>query len=178
MQGCESLWNEVIRRAVMDAQGKGPAENSWAGKKGHRARYKEYYKRNALYFLNGGGTWELCCDVIGREPEEYTREILEGLNGHRKRTRRHATSGGKRSQKPVVAGTNSGQKRDAGKKGKSERMENDIAGKRGEAEVNMASESGDSQGLRGISAAGSPAGAYQYIAVEFSFTYSANEGNR
>lgn len=97
MEGIRNLWNEVIRRAVMYAKARGPIERSYQGKRGveYRNAYREAYRRESLNFLSGGGNWEMACDVIGMDHIEYSKEILEGLNGHRKTLKRDAKRGDK-----------------------------------------------------------------------------------
>lgn len=166
MEGCESLWSEVIRRAVMDAQGLAKSTHGVTKKsaKLYRDSYRDICKRSALQFINGGGNWELCCDVIGRDHIEYSKEILEGLDGHRRIAKRDAKRGRSWKQKQSATRAKSGQKGNGGKAGLSENLESRPARERRETEKHLAPAGSDSEGLRGIFATGHTAGTYQYIA--------------
>lgn len=180
MEGCESLWNEVVRRAVMDAQGKVMQLGMYTKhkSKAYREQTKRMIMSRSLNFLSGGGNWEMACDVIGREHIEYSKEILEGLNGHRRTLKRDAKrrTGGRYER--AVTGTQSGQKGNGGKEALSKNMENGVTRKRREGKKHMAPAGSDSAGLRSVPFAGDTGQSFINAAVVTRIIDAADEGMR
>ena len=124
--GLESLWQEVIRRAVMDAQGMGSEllnSNKHLRAAEYRRKYREQNKDGAMRFLSGGGNWNFACECIGQDPDDYSKFILEGLNGNRRTLKRDARKGGKRVAVGFAFDATAGQGRGKGKENASEGME-------------------------------------------------------